>query len=140
MRNRVEACVRETNAPNIKFEENNRKIIFLNPQRRKYKRVDVDGCTICNDNLRCDKMLLSFDEHEERYVELKGVDVMHAIDQLENTIKILGEYDDNRHSYVICTNVAPAISSQIQKKILSFKKLYNSTLKIQTKQLTVSLQ
>lgn len=138
MRNKVENCIRETTDSQIKFEENKRKIIFMNPQRLPYERVDVDGCTI-NDGVRCDKLLLSADEREERYVELKGTDVMHAIDQLEETIKRLGEYTDNRHAYVISTNVAPAIDTKRQAKIKYFKERYCAELKIQEKQLTVSL-
>lgn len=138
MKNKVEACIRDTTDSQIKFEENKRKIIFQNPQRLPYKCVDVDGCTIRN-GIRCDKLLLSADEHEERYVELKGTDVMHAIDQLEETIKRLGEYDDDRHAYVICTNVAPAIDSGRQAKIKYFKNRYHSELKIQGRQLDIFL-
>lgn len=138
MRNKVETCIRQTTDSQIRFEENKRKIIFLNPQRLPYERVDVDGCTI-NDGIRCDKLLLSADEREERYVELKGTDVMHAIDQLEETIKRLGEYTDNRHAYVVSTNVAPAINTKRQAKIKYFKERYCAELKIQEKQLTVSL-
>ena len=138
MRNKVETCISQTTDSQIRFEENKRKIIFLNPQRLPYERVDVDGCTI-NDGVRCDKLLLSADEREERYVELKGTDVMHAIDQLEETIKRLGEYTDNRHAYVISTNVAPAINTSRQAKIKYFKERYCAELKIQEKQLTVSL-
>lgn len=138
MRNKVETCIRQTTDSQIRFEENKRKIIFLNPQRLPYERVDVDGCTI-NDGVRCDKLLLSADEREERYVELKGTDVMHAIDQLEETIKRLGEYTDNRHAYVVSTNVAPAINTKRQAKIKYFKERYCAELKIQEKQLTVSL-
>lgn len=138
MRNKVDACVLEVNDSQIKFEENNRKIIFLNPKRYPYKRVDVGGCTIAK-GIRCDKLLLSLDECEERFVELKGTDVIHAIDQLEATINQLGEHENNRHSYVICTNVAPAIESRIQIKMKLFKSRYNSELKIQSKQLSVSL-
>ena len=138
MRNKVETCIRQTTDSQIMFKENKRKIIFLNPQSLPYERVDVDGCTI-NDGVRCDKLLLSADEREERYVELKGTDVMHAIDQLEETIKRLGEYTDNRHAYVISTNVAPAINTKRQAKIKYFKERYCAELKIQEKQLTVSL-
>ncbi|MGN0234623.1 MAG: hypothetical protein ACI4B5_09405 [Bacteroidaceae bacterium] len=102
MKNRVEACIHETTDSRIKFEENKRKVIFQNTQRRSYKCVDVDGCTI-KDGIRCDKLLLSADEREERYVELKGTDVVHAIDQLEKTIRRLGEYEDDRHAYVVST-------------------------------------
>ena len=138
MRNKVETCISQTTDSQIRFEENKRKIIFLNPQRLPYERVDVDGCTI-NDGVRCDKLLLSADEREERYVELKGTDVMHAIEQLEETIKRLGEYTDNRHAYVISTNVAPAIDTKRQAKIKYFKERYRAELKVQEKQLTVSL-
>ena len=138
MRNKVETCISQTTDSQIRFEENKRKIIFLNPQRLPYERVDVDGCTI-NDGVRCDKLLLSADEREERYVELKGTDVMHAIDQLEETIKRLGEYTDNRHAYVVSTNVTPAINTKRQAKIKYFKERYCAELKIQEKQLTVSL-
>lgn len=138
MKNKVKTCISETTDSQIKFEENKRKIIFLNPRRFPYECVDVDGCTI-KEGARCDKLLLSTDEREERYVELKGTDVMHAIDQLEETIKRLGEYTDNRHAYVISTNVAPAINTNRQAKIKYFKEKYCAELKIQEKQLTVSL-
>lgn len=139
MRDKVEACITPTTDSQIKLEELNRKIIFLNPDRRIYKKVQVDACTITS-GLRCDKLLLSQDECEERYVELKGTDVLHAIDQLEETIERLGEFDNNRHSYVICTNVAPIYTTQIQRKQKLFKKRYNSELVVKEKQLVVSLR
>lgn len=138
MRNKIEACIRPSTDSQIKFEEFNRKIIFLNPNKELYQKVQVDGCTII-DGVKCDKLLLSADEHEERYVELKGTDVMHAIDQLEATILRLGEFEDNRHSYVICTNVAPAYTTQIQKKQMLFKKRYKSELVVREKQIMVKL-
>lgn len=138
MRNKIEACIRPSTDSQIKFEEFNRKIIFLNPNHELYQKVQVDGCTI-TDGIKCDKLLLSADEHEERYVELKGTDVMHAIDQLEATIIRLGEFGDNRHSYVICTNVAPAYTTQIQKKQVLFKKRYKTELVVKEKQMIVKL-
>lgn len=138
MRNKIEACIRPSTDSQIKFEEFNRKIIFLNPNKELYQKVQVDGCTII-DGVKCDKLLLSADEHEERYVELKGTDVMHAIDQLEATILRLGEFEDNRHSYVICTNVAPAYTTQIQKKQMLFKRKYKSELVVREKQMMVKL-
>lgn len=140
MRNVAEVCIQPTTDSKIKFEENKRKILFLNPERLEYKKVQVDGCAI-NDKvtMRCDKLLVSADEHEERYVELKGTEVLHAIDQLEATIVRLGEYDDNRHAYVISTNVAPAYTTLIQRKSLYFKKKYRSELVVKEKQLEVAL-
>lgn len=42
MRNKVEACIRETTDSQIKFEENRRKVIFQNPQRRTYMQKTDD--------------------------------------------------------------------------------------------------
>lgn len=138
MKNVESACISLTKDSQIKFEENKRKIIFQNPSRRSYKKVKVDGCTI-KTGLKCDDLLVSQDEYEERYVELKGIDVMHAIDQLEQTILKIGEFDNNRHSYVIFTNVAPAYTTSIQKKQRYFRQKYKSELLIKEKQHTVGL-
>ncbi len=139
MKNKVSACITPTTDSKIKLEEKGRKIIFDNPNRLRYLKVQVDGCVFKAGTIKCDWLLLSADEQEERYVELKGTDVMHAIDQLAQTIDRLGEYDSNRHVYVICTNVAPAYTTQVQKKQKLFKKTYNAELIIREKQMTVSL-
>lgn len=139
MKNVNSACITETRERNIKFEENKRKIIFHNPSSSPYKKVKVDGCAITA-GLKCDNLLVSDDEHSEYYVELKGTDVMHAVDQLENTIQKIGEFDDDRHSYIICTNVSPKCRTEIQKKQKHFRKSYKSELLIKEKQHTVNLQ
>ena len=138
MKNVDKACICSTKDSQIKFEENKRKIIFLNPSNHRYKKVKVDGCAI-KTGQKCDDLLISQDEHEEHFVELKGVDIMHAIDQLEQTILKIGEFDDNRHSYIICTNVAPAYTTTIPKKQKYFRQKYKSELLIKEKQWTVKL-
>ena len=139
MRNKVDACIVKTKESNIKFEENQRKIIFQNPLRLLYQKVDVDGCTITGKAIRCDKLLLSSDEHQEYYVELKGTDVKHAISQIEETIKKLGEFDDCRRAYIISTNVAPAFTTYIQMKAKSFKDKFKALLIVRERRLTVAL-
>ena len=104
-----------------------------------YQKVDVDGCTITGKAIRCDKLLLSSDEHQEYYVELKGTDVKHAISQIEETIKKLGEFDDCRRAYIISTNVAPAFTTYIQMKAKSFKDKFKALLIVRERQLTVAL-
>ena len=138
MKNVDKACICSTKDSQIKFEENKRKIIFLNPSNHRYKKVKVDGCAI-KTGQKCDDLLISQDEHEEHFVELKGVDIMHTIDQLEQTILKIGEFDDNRHSYIICVNVAPAYTTTIQKKQKYFRQKYKSELLIKEKQWTVKL-
>ena len=139
MRNKVDACIVKTQESNIKFEENQKKIIFRNPSRLVFLKVDVDGCTITGKDIRCDKLLLSSDEHQEYYVELKETDVKHAISQIEETIKKLGEFDDCRRAYIISTNVAPAFTTYIQMKAKFFKDKFKASLVVREKQLTVAL-
>lgn len=125
------ACRTITEGRLIVFEENKRRICFINRHQRRYIKVKVDGCAITQ-GVRCDNLLLSEDEQEERYVELKGAAIVHAIEQLEATIQTLGEYDRNRHSYVICSKVMPKYRTDMQKWAKKFKEYYNSELVIQT--------
>lgn len=138
MRNVSKVCVRNTTDSVIKFEERRSVARFHNPERRAYKRVQVDGCAL-TEGEKCDNMLCSEDEHEERYVELKGSDVLHAIDQLRTTIQKLGEYDGNRSSYVVCTKVAPLYTTMIQLAKREFKARFNSSLDVTKTPLEVSL-
>ena len=139
MRNVPGRCVKETDQSVIKFEEKKSIVRFKNPQRLTYKLVQVDGCAL-KEGVKCDNMLCSADEREEHYVELKGQDVKHAIEQLAVTIEKLGEFNLNRHAYVSCTKVAPQITTNIQTAQMRFKRLYNSTLLVKTSPVEVNLQ
>ena len=139
MKNVPSICVTETNQSVIKFEEKKSVIKFNNPQRLTYKRVAVDGCAL-KEGAKCDNMLCSADEQEERYVELKGQDIKHAIEQLATTIVKLGENNSHRYAYVACTKVAPQIRTDIQAAQLRFKRLFNSCLVVKTSPVEVNLQ
>lgn len=132
------ACCTTTKRRRIVFTENGRRICFINQHERSYIMVNVDGCAI-KQGVRCDNLLLSEDKQEERYVELKGTDIVHAIEQLEATIQTLGEHDGNRHAYVICTKVAPKYKTCMQKWARKFKDNYNSKLVIRSNSHEVNL-
>lgn len=138
MRNVPDSCVRITTDSIIKFQELRSIIKFHNSQRSLYKKVKVDGGAL-HEGAKCDNMLCSADEHEERYIELKGSDIPHAIVQLRTTILKLGEHDGNRHSYVVCTKVAPRITTAIQKAKVEFRKRLKSDLQIKETPLDVQL-
>lgn len=138
MRNVPGVCVDSISHSIIRFEENRRVIYFHNPQRALYNRVQVDGCAITN-GARCDNLLTSSDEHSEYFVELKGVDVKHALEQLEASIAAIGQYEDNRHAYVVSTNVVPSLSTTVQIKKKEFKKKFNAELVVKEKRIDVQL-
>ncbi len=127
MRNVSNTCVAPTQDPIIQFVENKRTMRFLNPMRDLFKRVQVDGCAITI-GMRCDNLLVSADEQREFFVELKGVDVPKAIEQLRTTIMALGEYANDRHAFIVSTNVAPSYTSTIQKAQKEFRRKFNAEL------------
>lgn len=133
-----DVCVTETKDPVIKFQEKKSRILFQNSDRRLYYRIQVDGCAL-RDGAKCDNMLCSADGQEERYVELKGSDVPHAIEQLRSTILKLGENDGNRHSYVVCTKVAPLITTLLQKAKVEFQKRFKSELSVKETPVEIKL-
>ena len=100
--------------------------------------VAVDGCAL-TEGVKCDNLLCSADEQEERYVELKGQNIKHAIEQLATTIVKLGEFNSRRYAYVSCTKVAPQIRTDIQAALLRFKKDFNATLLVKTSPIEVNL-
>ena len=139
MKNVPNIFITETNDSVIKFEEKRSVIRFKNSGRLLYKCVKVDGCAL-KDGIKCDDMLCSADEREERYIELKGQDVKHAIEQICATIVRLGEYDSKRYAYVVCSKVSPQLTTYIQKAKIKFKRQYKSVLEVRSSPVEIKLQ
>lgn len=138
MRNVPGICVKDCADANIVFEQNRRRVCFYNPNRQICKCVQVDGCAI-TEGIRCDNMLTSHDERCEYFVELKGTDVKHAIEQLRVSIQTLGEFTDDRSAYVVSTNVAPALTTTIQRAKRDFLTKFQAELIIKEKQADIRL-
>lgn len=138
MRNVPGICVKDCADANIVFEQNRRRVCFYNPNRQICKCVQVDGCAI-TEGIRCDNMLTSHDERCEYFVELKGTDVKHAIEQLRVSIQMLGEFTDDRSAYVVSTNVAPALTTTIQRAKRDFCTKLQAELIIKEKQADIRL-
>lgn len=138
MRNVPDICVKDCADANIVFEQNRRRVCFYNPNRQICKCVQVDGCAI-TEGIRCDNMLTFHDERCEYFVELKGTDVKHAIEQLRVSIQTLGEFTDDRSAYVVSTNVAPALTTTIQRAKRDFRTKFQAELIIKEKQADIRL-
>ncbi|MCF0187314.1 MAG: hypothetical protein HUJ98_12605 [Bacteroidaceae bacterium] len=120
----------------IVFEENARRIAFDNQDHKHCFRCTVDG-GIITEGPRCDFLLIVSDindvnnRNQEHYIELKGSDVLHAIDQLEATIKqIKHKKVDKRCAYVVCKRVNKTIKTKIQISQAKFKNTYQCNLLI----------
>lgn len=74
------SCTTTVDHSLVKVEEKKKKATFRNRVRAKFDVSQIDGCVI-NVGIRCDK-LVSKREVASVLVELKGVDVSHATEQL----------------------------------------------------------
>ena len=75
----------------IVLQENKSKITFLNSNQDKILTIKVDGCAIGdNETLRGDYALMPSDE-VGIYVELNGSDIVHAVEQIKSTIRLLSD-------------------------------------------------
>lgn len=129
-------CVEETTDSQIKFQEKGKTIVFLNSRRRCFLKVKVDGCQIL-DGSKCDNLLIDRESGNEYFVELKGTDVAHALEQLERSIDLLSDKDNiskDVSTFIVSTNVAPKISSKIQVFNKRCKKKYGKSFSLVIKE------
>lgn len=111
--------------PRITVSEKRSSMTFLNPSCSKIRKITVDGCVI-TDGPRCDYLLLNCDD-TEHYVELKGHDIKRAFNQIEETIKQIGENTNKRKAFIICTR-SPLSSPEIQNMQKRLKKQHQASL------------
>lgn len=131
-----QACIQYTNASNIKFEENKKKIIFRNPNRKECLKIQIDGCAIKYGE-KCDNLLKvgkAKEQGPEYYVELKGEDVGHALEQIKRTIQTIHNDRSPVMAFIICTNVSPALNTKIQKFKKQLKEKYQAVVVIKERQ------
>ncbi|MTJ14230.1 hypothetical protein FJR11_16920 [Anabaena sp. UHCC 0187] len=127
----LDKCSEKISHKNILIEEKkSSKIVFTNENSIEVTKVQVDGCLDIQ-GVKCDWLLIINEPYIEIYIELKGSDVEHAFNQIENTIKIVSKNYKTvlKYCYIITTR-CPINSAQIQVKAKSFKKNYNAVLKV----------
>ena len=127
----LDKCSEKISHKNILIEEKkSSKIIFTNENSTEVTKVQVDGCLDIQ-GIKCDWLLIINEPYIEIYIELKGSDVEHAFDQIENTIKIVSKNYKTvlKYCYIITTR-CPITSTQIQVKAKSFRSKYNAVLRI----------
>ena len=113
------------------YQEMRSKLTLENVDSIKSTSVRVDGCEINDNSIRCDFMHIA--KEIEFYIELKGQDLEHALEQIKSTINRLSSNikKGNKISYIICTR-SPMSSSEIQNHKLDFRKKFNSKLEIKS--------
>ena len=114
---------------------NNRsKFRLENPQKLEIRVIQVDDCVI-KQGMRCDYLIIAPSKDkpsdvQEIYIELKGSDVRHAVEQIATTIQKLGSNMSASKLCFIASTRCPINSTQIQNLKKKFRKEYNAKLTI----------
>ncbi|MBE9143286.1 hypothetical protein [Planktothrix mougeotii] len=143
MKKRFPECEKIVSDKRITRKENQSQIIIENPNQFKVCVVQVDGCAI-KEGQRCDYLVIPDKQDIKRtleiYIELKGSKILHAIEQLEATIKKLS--DDPAKQEKVCIIIStrcPLAGTDIQNFKRDFKKKYNATLEVKNRTYTYCL-
>lgn len=127
----VEGCNCHYNCQNshIVVEENKRIFRIENPNKRSIDQIQVDGCKIRDNSIRCDYLFIDVDTKKKIFVELKGKGVDHAVKQIVETVKKLAPSELCKAS-IICSSSPVGTSAQRFIKLL---KKQNVLLTIRTR-------
>jgi len=131
----INKCNECKSSKNITIKENKRVFTLKNSSSKKINLVKVDDCLI-KSGQKCDYLfeIECKNLKEIFYVELKGKDLNHALEQILTTIKFC-ETNYSHHSYkrkaFVVLSRYPKEDSSIQKRKKEFKR-QNITLKSAT--------
>lgn len=115
--------------------DNNRSRFRLeNPKKLKIRVIQVDDCVI-KQGVRCDYLIIApsnnkSSDSQEIYIELKGSDVKHAVEQIATTIEKLTDNISASKLCFIASTRCPINSTEIQNIKKKFRKKYQAKLTI----------
>lgn len=115
-----QACTWEVTDKLLVVKENKCKCVFSNPNQHLLTKIKVDGCQI-TDGIRCDYLILDHC-HNEYFVELKGKDLPHAVEQLEASIQQLSAPTIQLKKAIIVSSRNPSNDTSVQRAKAMFKK------------------
>lgn len=100
--------------------ENGRSIRINNPGRKNVRHVQVDKCLFRNEVKKCDCMYEVLNENvvsQVLYVEFKGRDFAHGVEQLEATIALLRDHhkDVPVRKAILVGRGIPRVQTSVQR-------------------------
>jgi hypothetical protein len=115
------------------------KYIYENDSLDELSKYRVDGCLINDDGSKCDFLLLNCNKNTAYFIELKGSDLIKAVEQIDRSIDIL--HNDFRTFSVEARIVLTRVNTTDLKntKLIRLEgrlKKLNGKLIKQTRQLT----
>jgi hypothetical protein len=129
---RFPECEERTTAPikSLQTKGSRSKITFENPKKLELCLIDIDQCSMLSAETRCDYALTVDTVEEEFYVELKGRDVEHGLDQLKASIQMMSSdpYKHPKICFIISTKVTKIVSTKIPGMKDVMRRKYNAKL------------
>lgn len=141
---RLDLMGQATTNRRIVFAAQGKRIEFVNARERTVRQIELDRETLPSDfGPRCDGVLVGDESmaRHEHYVELKGSNVRHALEQLENTLQRLSRdlTHQRKSCYAICSRV-PRVGTDVQIAQRRFRTRYAARLSLRTLELLVNLK
>lgn len=131
-------CIESTKNKILVFSENKSRLEVHNSAQEDLERHKVDGCLVTK-GVRCDWKLVQVLSQREAYIELKGGNIEHAVEQIVESVKALtSNAASNKVGYVICTR-SPLASTAIQSLAKRVKRDFNIILRVKKTVCTVSV-
>ncbi len=131
MESRIIACSENVGRQHSSGEHG-KTLHVHNPNGLNVRFVQVDNCLFRNETKKCDCMyeVLSPTKSIDRaiYVEFKGTNFNHGIEQLEATIAMLKNRHENVHSKraILIGRRIPRVETTVQKTKVMFLKKYGT--------------
>ena len=103
--------------------------------------ITVDGCAI-KEGVRCDYLLIPLKGKKlpikELYIELKGTDIKHAVEQIARSIELLTTGREVEKLCFVAVNRSPLTSPEIQKLKKRLKRKHNAKLTVKSGEIVYS--
>ena len=124
----LSACTELHAKPTFVIREKHSEVRFQNAKRLVVKQIVVDGCAIADDGVRCDALVNVGATGESVFVELKGSNVQHAVDQLARSDALLREHAHRSRTWIISTVRNPLIATETQRLIATVRRKHGANL------------
>jgi hypothetical protein len=115
------------------------KYIYQNDSLDILSKYKVDGCLIDDEDSKCDFLLLNCTKEISYFLELKGSDLIKAVEQIDRSINLLHKdfkgYSVEARIVLTRVNTTDLKSSKLIRLESRLKKLNGKLIK-QTRQLT----
>jgi len=121
-------CTDCSEGKRLVVEENKRKYILQNPSKRKVCKVRIDGCVISSQTKRkCDYLMIVCELEDMYFIELKGKDLISAVEQLTETVKYFQaefrEIQGKVFARVVLSKVPMPKSIESDSRVVALRKL-----------------